>query len=173
MFLKEKSDIVNTTKDLVELLIKNNLTIATAESCTGGMLASKIIDVSSASKVISESFITYSNEAKIKYLNVEECIINKYGVISKEVAKQMALGCHKQTNADICVGITGLAGPGGYNGIDAGTIYVGVYIDGIVYDILYKFGDIGRNEVRTKACDNIINFIYKKLTEILYKNQTI
>lgn len=156
---------MHSVNDLVNLLIDNNLTISTAESCTGGMLASKIIDVANASKVINESFVTYSNEAKIKYLNVEEEIIKKYGVVSKEVAHEMALGCNKQTNSNICVGITGLAGPGGYNSIEAGTVYVGIYIKGIVYDLLYKFGDIGRNEVRIKTCECVIDFIYNNLNK--------
>lgn len=154
-----------SVNDLVNILIKNNLTISTAESCTGGMLASKIIDVANASKVIKESFVTYSNEAKIKYLFIKEDTINKYGVVSKEVAHEMALGCFKQTSSDICVGITGLAGPGGYNGILAGTVYVGIYIEGIVYDLSYSFGDIGRNEVRKKTCDNVIDFIYNKISK--------
>ena len=100
-------------KKLVNLLIQKKLTISTAESCTGGMLVSKIVNVSNASKVLNESFVTYSNESKTKYLGVNPSTIQKYGVVSEEVAGQMADGVCKQTGAAVGVGISGIAGPTG------------------------------------------------------------
>ncbi|MBQ3253791.1 MAG: CinA family protein, partial [Acholeplasmatales bacterium] len=104
---------MNLEDKLVNILIENNYHIAFAESCTGGLCASKIINVSNASKVINESFITYSNYAKIKYLNVNPNTIEKYGVVSEEVAKEMAIGVAKTSNSEVGISISGIAGPTG------------------------------------------------------------
>ena len=98
---------------IVDLLKQKNYTISFAESCTGGLLASKIVNVSGASNVFNESFVTYSNEAKIKYLQVNEATISQYGVVSDEVVLEMVLGLFHQTQADICISVSGIAGPGG------------------------------------------------------------
>ena len=100
-------------------------------SCTGGMLASKIINVPGSSSVINESFVTYANEAKEKRLGVSHDAIMKYGVVSEEVAKQMAEGVALVSGADIGVGITGIAGPdGGTDKKPVGLVYIGLYYKG-------------------------------------------
>lgn len=98
---------------IVDKLIKKNIIISVAESCTGGLLASKIVNVSGSSKVFKEGLVTYSNDAKIKYLGVLKETLNKEGAVSKEVAYEMAMGLAKVTSADIAVSITGIAGPTG------------------------------------------------------------
>ena len=96
-------------KTLVELLLKKNMTISFAESCTGGMLASTLINVSGSSNVINESYVTYSEEAKMRILGVSKETLNKYTVYSSEVAEEMAEGLKKVTQANVCASVTGKA----------------------------------------------------------------
>lgn len=117
---KRFGDNIYTTKEhvtleeeVVRLLKKKELTLTTCESCTGGLLSSRIINVPGTSDVYKEGFITYSNEAKHKYLGVKNSVLAKYGAVSKETAAMMAEGGRKAADADICVSVTGIAGPGG------------------------------------------------------------
>lgn len=112
---------------VVKMLEQKKETIVAAESCTGGLLAARLINVPGASNVLNESFITYSNEAKIKYLGVKEETLREHGAVSEETAREMAEGVLKTSGADIGVGITGLAGPGGETGTKKpGLVYIGV-----------------------------------------------
>lgn len=116
---------------LVETLIKKKYTIAAAESCTGGMFMGRLVNVPGASNVLNESFIAYSNEAKMKYLGVKEETLNTVGAVSEETAMQMAQGAAKAAKADVGVGITGLAGPGGETeDKKPGLVYIGVCVHG-------------------------------------------
>ena len=157
-------EIMNKEETLVDILIKNNYHISFAESATGGMLAARLINVANASKVLNESFVTYSNESKIKYVNVKEETIDKYNVVSEEVAKEMVIGLNKNTNANICASVTGVAGPtGGTINIPVGMVCFGFYINGNIVTKTQKFGNLGRNIVRQKASD----FVYDTLIELL------
>ena len=100
-------------KKIIDKLIKKNISISVAESCTGGLLASKITSVSGSSKVFSLGLITYSNQAKIKILKVNKNIINKYGAVSLECCRAMVVNLSKISKANINVSITGIAGPNG------------------------------------------------------------
>ena len=97
----------------VEKLIENNYHIAFAESCTGGMCCAALVDVANASRVLDMSFVTYANEAKIKLLGVDENTINTHGVVSEQVAREMACGVCKTADCEIGVGVSGIAGPTG------------------------------------------------------------
>lgn len=146
-------------KELVDKLINNNLTISFAESCTGGLLASSIVSVPDASKVFKQSFVTYCNEAKIKYAHVKKETIEKYGVVSTEVALEMACGAAYEANSNIGVGITGFAGPLGEN---IGLVCFGVYINNKKTSYKEVF-DGTRNEIRDKA----VLFIIEKLNSLI------
>jgi len=98
---------------LVHLLESKHFTIAFGESCTGGMLASKIINVPNASRVIHESLVTYSDESKVRYLGVNPKTLQEYGAVSTETVSEMAEGLFKNTQADVCVTVSGIAGPSG------------------------------------------------------------
>jgi len=98
---------------VIKKLINKNMTIAVAESCTGGLLASALVDIAGSSETLVEGFVTYSNDAKIKRLGVSKDTIDKYGAVSAECAKEMALGVARESGADIGISITGIAGPGG------------------------------------------------------------
>ena len=112
---------------LIKKLIKKKLKISFAESCTGGMLSSKITSVSGSSKVFGLGLITYSNRAKIKVLKVNKNIINKYGAVSSECCKAMVVNLSKISKANINVSITGIAGPnGGSKQKPVGLVYIGV-----------------------------------------------
>ena len=114
-------------KNLVKKLIKKKLRISFAESCTGGMLGCSITSVSGASKVFSLGLITYSNQAKIKVLNVNKNIIKKYGAVSAECCEAMVNNLAKISKAQINVSVTGIAGPnGGTKNKPVGLVYIAV-----------------------------------------------
>lgn len=158
---------MENTEKLVNLLIEKKLHITTAESCTGGMVASRIVDVANASKVFNVAYVTYANEAKEKYLNVDSKTIEKYGVVSEEVTKQMALGALKEANADISIVTSGIAGPtGGTEYKPVGMVCFGVGIKDNVYTSTKYFGNIGRNKVRSMATEYIIDFAIKLIEKM-------
>lgn len=110
---------------VVRLLTKYELTVTTAESCTGGMVAAKIVNVPGASEVFNEGFITYSNKAKRKILDVSKNTLKKYGAVSEETAREMALGGVFAADTDACVAVTGIAGPdGGTEEKPVGLVYL-------------------------------------------------
>ncbi|MDC0150802.1 CinA family protein [Candidatus Pelagibacter sp.] len=114
-------------KSLVKKLIKKKLKISFAESCTGGLLASSITSISGSSKIFNLGLITYSNQAKIKFLNVNKNIFKKYGAVSHECCLSMVNNLSKISKANINVSITGIAGPnGGTKQKPVGLVYIGV-----------------------------------------------
>ena len=149
---------------LVEILIEKGFTISFAESCTGGKMAAAVVDVADASKGLNASFVTYSNEAKMKYLNVQSDTLENFGAVSEQTAKEMAEGIAKANNADIGVGITGIAGPGG--GTDekpVGTVCFGYCIQGRTLTETVHFGDLGRNIVRDRSVGHVLDTLINKL----------
>lgn len=151
------AELINTQK-LVNLLIEKNYRISCAESCTGGMLAASIVEIPDASKVFEASFVTYASWTKTSFVDVDSEVIEKYGVVSNEVARLMATGAAQKTNAQIGVGITGFAGPaGGDEENPVGTVCFGFYINGSIFSQKKNFGAIGRNAVRALAVDFAVN----------------
>ena len=98
---------------LIKISKKNNLNISVAESCTGGFLSSSIIEIPGASDIFNSGFVTYSNIAKIKHLDVNKDIVKKFGAVSNETSLAMAKGLYKISKSNLIVSITGVAGPGG------------------------------------------------------------
>lgn len=120
-------------EELGKYLIKNKLTIATAESCTGGLLSSKLTDVSGSSEYVKLNFVTYANEAKHKILGVSWDILNNFGAVSEECAEAMANGLYEATDCDIALCTTGIAGPtGGTQEKPVGLVYISMRYKGIV-----------------------------------------
>ncbi len=147
---------------VVDLLIQKGWHISFAESCTGGKAAAGIVDVANASAVLDASFVTYANEAKMKFLGVSSETIEKYGVVSEGVAMEMAIGAAKQTNAEVGIGISGIAGPSGATADKPiGMVCFGFYINGEMYTATKQFGTIGRNAVREAS----VSFVYDTLIE--------
>lgn len=117
---------------VVQYLINNRLTVATAESCTAGMIAAAIGDIAGVSDIFCEGFVTYSNSAKEKNLGVSAEILKTYGAVSEQTAKAMAEGVCKKTNAAIGISATGIAGPGGgTKDKPVGLVYIGICVNGV------------------------------------------
>lgn len=148
-------------KKIVELLKKLNMNMSTAESCTGGMLASKLIDVPGVSDVFYEGVVSYSNEAKINRLGVRKEILDKYGAVSEEVAKEMVMGL----TTDVALSTTGIAGPdGGSEEKPVGLVYMGIRIKDKIYVEKRVFrGD--RNKVRERTVSHTLFTLIKILNE--------
>lgn len=157
----EKTSIEQTVADKLK---KKKLHISFAESCTGGLCAARFISASGASEVLDASLITYSVNAKIKYLGIDKNLIDKYGVVSEETALAMAKGAALKNSADIGVGVTGFAGPTSDDPkIPVGTVCFGFYDRGKEICVTKHFKDMNRNEVRLSASD----FVFEKLNEII------
>lgn len=146
-----------------EMLVNKNLTIATAESCTGGLLAGTLINYPGISSVFMEGAITYSNEAKMKRVNVKKETLDKCGAVSEETAREMAEGIAKAAGTDIGISVTGIAGPGG--GTEekpVGLVYIGLYIKGEVkVKRLNLPGD--RQKVRNHTVVNALDWLRREL----------
>lgn len=148
--------------EVIKKIIDRNLSIVTAESITGGLISKTITDVPNSSKVLKESFIVYSNEAKINILGVEEELIDKYGVVSSEVAKSMVLHLKEKTNRDICISTTGNAGPTVCDDKPVGKVFIGIIFKNDCSIIECDFsGD------REKIRNDTLNKVFKELDKLL------
>lgn len=126
-------DAVTLEKSVVDLLLANHLTICTVESCTGGLLAARLVNVPGVSEVFKAGYITYSNKAKRRLLGVKKSLLLKHGAVSEQVAKEMARGAALISKADVTVSVTGIAGPdGGTEEKPVGLVYMGCSVCGRV-----------------------------------------
>ncbi|NLJ57409.1 MAG: competence/damage-inducible protein A [Tissierellia bacterium] len=161
-FGKENAYAVSSGKvedKVAELLLDKNLTIAVAESLTGGLVASKLVSYPGISESFLEGFITYSNESKIKTLKVKEETLKKYGAVSEETAKEMAYGAAKVAGADIGLSTTGVAGPsGGSKEKPVGLVYVCVYYNG-KYELKEIHATGVRDTIRERAATRVIDLV--------------
>lgn len=151
---------------VAKLLVEKNLTVATAESCTGGLVAATLINYPRISDVFLEGCVTYSNEAKVKRLGVSEETLNKYGAVSPQTAKEMAEGIKKELGANIGLSTTGIAGPGG--GTEekpVGLVYTAISI-GEKTEIRENYFSGDRRKVRLKAVKQILLDLKTILDEI-------
>lgn len=156
--------MMNAESRLVYKLIEKGYTISCAESCTGGLVASRIVNVPDASRVLNVSFVTYANEAKIRYLDVDPKTIEAVGVVSEEVAGQMARGTALQAGAQVGVGISGVAGPsGGSPEKPVGTVCFGFYMNGRTETVTKHFTGRERNEVRADSAEFVLQHLFELL----------
>ncbi|MBR2860372.1 MAG: CinA family protein [Clostridia bacterium] len=151
--------------ELYEYLVKNNVTVATAESCTGGMIASEFISYPGISGVFLAGFVTYANETKEKLLGVKGETLKQFGAVSRECALEMLKGTVEKTGADAAICTTGIAGPGGgTKDKPVGLVYVGAFYKGEVkIEKCHFSGD--RQQVRSQATE----FAQKMLMNMLIK----
>ncbi len=163
--LKDQNDMKNKSiEDTIgELLIKNKLTISTAESCTGGMVASRLVNYSGISEVFMEGAVTYSNAAKMNRLGVKKETLDRFGAVSPETAGEMALGIAKTSSTDIGLSTTGIAGPGGGTPQKpVGLVYIGLYINGkTMTRELRLAGD--RQSIRESAATQVLKWLEEEL----------
>ncbi|MBE5949957.1 MAG: CinA family protein [Lachnospiraceae bacterium] len=141
-------------EQVVERLIDQKLHISCAESCTGGLIAARIVNVANASRVLDVSFVTYANEAKEKYLGVSPDTIAAFDVVSEPVVAEMAKGVAKEAGSEVGIATSGVAGPsGGTDEIPVGTVCFGFYVNGKVTTYTMHFDGLSRNEVREKSTE--------------------
>lgn len=159
-------DETSLEETVAKLLVKKDLTIAVAESCTGGMVSSALIDYPGISSVFMEGCVTYSNDAKMKRLGVKAETLEKFGAVSEQTAREMAQGIAKGFNTNIGLATTGIAGPGG--GTDekpVGLVYMGIYINGNTIVKKYNFNG-SRSRIRQRATRTILNDLRLALGEL-------
>ena len=158
-----------TVTNVVKLLERGGMTISTAESCTGGLLSELITSVSGASAVFELGICTYSERIKSRFLGVPADEIEKYGVVSEQVALSMVSGLKERSGADVCVSVTGIAGPsGGTAETPVGTVYIGFDIMGkkfVRLPKLWELPDKSRQNIRYVAAAYVFETIEKALME--------
>lgn len=134
--------------------------IATAESCTGGMVSAAITDVAGSSAIFDRSFITYTNRAKHEMLGVLKATLTAYGAVSEQVAEEMAEGALRNSQATLAVSITGIAGPGGSEHKPEGRVCFGIASDtSSTFTETVEFGALGRENVRYEARDHALKLL--------------
>lgn len=144
---------------LFDALKAREVMLATAESCTGGMIAASLTDLAGSSAVFERGFVTYSNAAKTDMLGVPAALIEQYGAVSEQVAQAMAMGALARSNADIAVSVTGIAGPGGSDHKPEGRVCFGVATSTTTVMQTVEFGAIGRAEVRAATRDHAFKLV--------------
>ena len=150
-------------KKIIDKLIKKNISISVAESCTGGLIANNITKFSGVSKIFSYGIITYSNKSKSKYLSVSKTNISKFGAVSKEVAEDMIDGLYKNEKTKICISTTGIAGPNGGTKLKpVGLVYIGIKINNKNY-IFKKIYKGNRLDIQRRTRD----FIFRKINKFI------
>ncbi len=151
-------------EQVVNKLIKKGFHISFAESCTGGLCCGTLVNVSNSSKVLDMSVVTYANEAKVEFIDVNPETIKAYGVVSEEVAGEMCRGVAEKAHSEVGVGVTGVAGPsGGTDKKPVGMVCFGFYVNGEVKTYTMQFGNLGRNVVRAKS----VEFVFNTLNDLL------
>jgi nicotinamide-nucleotide amidase len=162
MFPDAITELAETTLNLARA---KGMMIATAESCTGGLIAGALTSIAGSSDVVDRGFVTYTNAAKQQMLDVTAISLEKFGAVSEAVAKEMAYGALVHSMADITVSVTGIAGPGGGSAEKpVGLVWVGICEQGLPPEaFVYKFGDIGRENVRQRTIEEALKLVNKRL----------
>lgn len=151
--LTTEEELAAAARALIDLCRSRRLTIAAAESCTGGLLAATLTEIPGSSDVFDRAFVTYSNAAKQAMLGVPRELLERFGAVSRETAEAMACGALRAAGADLAVSITGIAGPGGaLPGKPVGLVHIAAAArGGRLRHVMRQFGDIGRREVRRSS----------------------
>jgi len=148
----QSKDVINLTQTLGEKFLKQNIILTTVESCTGGLLAAQLTNIPGSSTWFDRGFITYSNQSKVDCVKVKEVTINKYGAVSQQTANEMALGAIKNSQGNLGLSITGIAGPsGGSKMKPVGTVFFSIAKKQNVIFEHQAFFDGNRVNIREKA----------------------
>jgi PncC family amidohydrolase len=144
---------VKAEEHILHLMISNALRMSVAESCTGGLIASRITDIAGSSEYFEAGVVTYGNESKVRFLGVPERLLNAYGAVSREVAESMAEGVRRAAGSDVGLSVTGIAGPGGGSDVKpVGTVFIGLsWHNGSMVKGFHFQGD--RQEIRQQASE--------------------
>lgn len=143
-------DIAALARAVIERCAGARLMIATAESCTGGLIAAALTDVPGSSAVVDRGFVTYTNAAKIEMLGVQPAVLDTFGAVSRETALQMVSGALRRSRADLAVAVTGIAGPGGGSvQKPVGLVHLAAKTsNGLLLHREMRYGDLGRDAIR-------------------------
>ena len=152
--------------DILALAQTRGVMIATAESCTAGMVAAALTDLAGSSAVFERGFVTYSNAAKVEMLGVQLDTLQNHGAVSEQVAGQMAQGALERSAAQLTVSLTGIAGPGGSDHKPEGRVCFGVASPSTIHVETVEFGALGRDAVRSAARDHALTLLHKALLEL-------
>lgn len=157
-------DLLARAEKLLAAARAKGLKIATAESCTGGLIAGLLTEIPGSSDVVERGFVTYSNAAKEELLGVPPLILAAHGAVSPETARAMAQGALKHSHADLAVAVTGIAGPGGGSGKKpVGLVYVAAARGDKTIHREYRFGDVGRALVRSQTIGEAVNLLFEMI----------
>ena len=154
---------MSRAKDIVEQASAAGIVIATAESCTGGMISAAITDIAGSSRVLDRGFVTYSNAAKMDMLGVSADTLDTHGAVSEQVAAEMAAGALNHSNATLSVSVTGIAGPGGSDFKPEGRVCFGIATKDGVETQQINFGALGRAGVRSVTVAHALELLLQKL----------
>lgn len=153
---------------LLERARRSGVMIATAESCTGGMVAACITDIPGSSDVFERGFVTYSNVSKVDLLGVDAGTIARHGAVSRQVAKAMAEGAIRNSEAHVAVSVTGVAGPGGTDRKPEGTVCFGLAsVNSDTFTETRRFGAVGRERVRAASVQHALTLLDSGIAELL------
>jgi nicotinamide-nucleotide amidase len=158
---ESEDDISRLAARVLELCRAKRLKVATAESCTGGLVAGALTEIAGSSDVFESGYVTYSNAAKQAMLDVPAVVLESYGAVSRQTAEAMALGALAKSSADVAVAITGIAGPGGGSANKpVGLVYFAAAArDGRLVHREKRYGDLGRSAVRLASVQEALSMI--------------
>jgi nicotinamide-nucleotide amidase len=163
--MTDLSPLVPLAGSIIAACTKGGLMVATAESCTGGLIAGVLTEIAGSSAVVDRGFVTYSNEAKVGMLGVPPALIGAHGAVSREVAIAMAEGAIGASRADMAIAVTGVAGPGG-GSVEkpVGLVHFALAVRGdTTSHAEQRFGDIGRSAVRLATVKAALEMIAGRL----------
>ena len=155
---------MNLATRILDLAKQSQIMIATAESCTGGMVMAALTDIAGSSAVAERGFVTYTNNAKMQMLGVSGATLDAHGAVSEQVAAEMAKGALRNSEATLSVSITGIAGPGGSDHKPEGRVCFGIADDKNCLTQTVEFGALGRPNVREAARDYALKMLLNRLT---------
>lgn len=159
-------DIHNQAEIVVALATARGVMLATAESCTGGLVAAALTDIPGSSAVLDRGFVSYSNDAKSGMIDVPAHLISEHGAVSEPVARAMALGAVARSAASVSVSITGIAGPGGGTpDKPVGLVHFAAVGPAGTIHVEHRFGDIGRGEIRLASVRTALNLLGDQLAQ--------
>ena len=161
-----RQSICKIAKEVFDIASLKKTVIASAESCTGGMLSSAITDIPGSSAIFECGFVTYSNNSKMTLLRVNENTLEKFGAVSEEVAAEMAIGALKNSKANIAISITGIAGPGGSTTKPEGMVCFSIALNNETKLTETKnWGPLGRDRIRQTATQHGLQLLSRTLSE--------
>lgn len=157
--------MTDLAQDILKLALKKNLKLATAESCTGGLIAAALTELAGSSGAFERGFVTYSNAAKIEMLGINPSTLDQFGAVSPEVALEMVQGALRRSAADVALSVTGIAGPGGSQFKPEGRVCFGIATRQTGHHTeTIEFGALGRRQVRQAAVTHGLRALWQILT---------